>query len=79
MKRQCKMKGFPADESVEMLALAKSETEAREIAEWYHIELLSFSEGVAVYSTDRDPAELIALGNQNGYPKLSVNHKLQLY
>lgn len=79
MKRQCRSRNFPADGSVEMLALAKSEAEAREIAEWYQIELQSFSEGVAVYSTDRDPAELIALGNQNGYPKLSVNQELHLY
>lgn len=64
---------------MEMLALAGSETEALEIAQLYQIELLSFSEGVAVYSTDRSPAELIALGNQNGYPKLSVNRSLHLY
>lgn len=65
--------------TVEMIALADTEEEALEIAELYQIELLSFSDGVAVYQTDRDPAELTALGQQNGYPALTLNNTLQLY
>lgn len=66
-------------QSTELIALADDEEQAQEIATLYQIELLSFSEGVAVYTTDQDPNELIALGKQNGYPLLTINHTLQLY
>ena len=66
-------------QATELVALAEDEEQAREIATLYQIELLSFSEGVAVYATDQDPNELIALGKENGYPLLTVNHTLQLY
>ena len=64
---------------VELTALADTEEEAQEIAELYQIELLSFSEGVAVYSTDQDPYELFALGEEKDYPPLSLNQIKQLY
>lgn len=66
-------------QSTELVALADDEEQAQEIAALYQIELLSFSDGVAVYTTDQEPGELIALGKQNGYPLLTVNHTLQLY
>lgn len=66
-------------QNVELVALADTEEQAREIAALYQIELLSFSNGVAVYTTDQEPGDLIALGQQNGYPALSVNYKLELY
>lgn len=65
--------------AVELIALADTEEQALEIAELYQIELLSFSEGVAVYTTDQDPQELIALGQEKGYPLLSINQTLQLH
>ena len=43
------------------------------IAELYEIELSSFSDGIAVYTTDKDPQELMELGDNNGYPALTVN------
>lgn len=64
---------------VELIALTDTEEEAQEIAELYQIELLSFSEGVAVYSTDQDPYELFALGEERNYPPLSLNQIKQLY
>lgn len=68
-----------SDSTTEMVALVDTESEAQEIAELYEIELLNFSNGVAVYTTDRDPYELIALGNEKGYPTLSINRELHLY
>lgn len=68
-----------SDSTTEMVALVDTESEAQEIAELYQIELLNFSNGVAVYTTDRDPYELIALGNEKGYPTLSINRELHLY
>ena len=46
----------------ELIALAEDE-----------IELSSFSDGIAVYTTDKDPQELMELGDNNGYPALTVN------
>ena len=69
----------PENRTVELIALADTEEQAQEIASLYQIELLSFSNGVAVYATDQEPSALIALGQQNGYPVLSVNKKLELY
>ena len=57
----------------ELSALAEDQTEAEKIAELYEIELSSFSDGIAVYTTDKDPQELMELGDNNGYPALTVN------
>ncbi len=66
-------------QATELVALADDDEQAQEIATLYQIELVSFSDGVAIYTTDQDPNELIALGKENGYPLLTVNHTLQLY
>lgn len=62
-----------------MIALADTLEEAEKIAELYGIELSTYSYGVATYTTDKNIQELIELGNENGYPALSPNHKLELY
>lgn len=69
----------PESRTVELIALADTEEQAQEIASLYQIEFLSFSNGVAVYTTDQEPSALIALGQQNGYPVLSVNRNLELH
>ena len=63
---------------VELIALADTEEKAREIAELYEIELLSFGYGTAVYITSENPYRLIALGKEKGYPSLSFNHSLHI-
>lgn len=63
----------------ELTALADTEEKAQEIADLYQIELLSFADGVALYSTDQEPYELIALGQEKDYPPLSLNQIKQLY
>ncbi len=57
----------------ELIALAEDQTEAEKTAKLYGIELISFSDGVAVYTTDKDLQELMELGDNNGYPTLTVN------
>lgn len=53
--------------------MAENQEEAERIAELYGIELSSFSEGVAVFTTDKALEELKELEDINGYPTLTVN------
>lgn len=56
-----------------LMAEAETEEDAREIAEQYGIDFISFENGIALYHTEEDPFEVIARGQENGYPQLSVN------
>lgn len=59
----------------QLMALVETEEEAENIATQYGIEFVSFSDGVAVYRTEEDPAEVIARGQTNGYPTLYLNRQ----
>lgn len=61
---------------VELIALANSEEEARQIAELYGITFKSYSYGVAVFTTSGEPRALIQMGIDKGYPLLSLNDTL---
>lgn len=63
----------------ELVALADTREDAEEIAELYGIELSTYSYGVATYTTDKNPLELRALGEENGYPELTPNYENELY
>ena len=63
----------------QLIALADSEEQAREIAEQYGITLVSYEMGVAVYHTEEDPLEVIARGQEKGYPALSPNFVQSIY
>lgn len=63
----------------ELIALAESEEEAEDIAAQYGIELISFSYGVAVFHTEEDPESVIARGEENGWPSLSLNGESSAY
>lgn len=56
-----------------LMAEAETEADAQEIAEQYGIEFVSFENGLALYHTEEDPFEVVARGQDNGYPQLSVN------
>lgn len=58
----------------QLMALVETEDEAEAIAGQYGIELISFADGVASYRTEEDPAEVIAMGQENGYPQLYMNY-----
>ena len=65
---------------IELIALAEDQEEAEEIAKLYGIELSSFSDGVAVFTTDKDLQELKELEDLNGYPTQTVtsnSHQLK--
>lgn len=61
-------------EGKELFSLAETEEEARAIAELYGIELVSFSDGVAVYHTEEAPDTVVARGKENGWPPIDVNY-----
>lgn len=56
-----------------LMSEAETEEEARKIAEQYGIEFISFENGFALYHTEDDPFEVIARGQENGFPQLSIN------
>lgn len=68
-----------AAEGEELLTLVKTEEEAKAIAEQYGIELVSFSYGVATFHTEEDPRDVIARGEKNGWPTLSLNGEATIY
>ena len=68
---QEKQTGLVVEE--QLMALVETEEEAENIAEQYGIELASFSEGVATYKTEENPADVIARGQDCGYPQLYMN------
>ena len=63
--------GMIAEDS--LMTSVETEEAARTIAEQYGIELVSFENGIALYHTEEDPFDVIARGQENGYPQLSVN------
>lgn len=65
--------------TTELIAMTDTREEAEEIAELYGIELSSYSYGVATYTTDKNALELMALGEENGYPALTPNYENELY
>ncbi len=67
------------DSGVELIALANSEEEARQIAALYGITFKSYSYGVAVFTTNADPQALIQMGIDKGYPLLSLNDEMYLF
>ena len=61
-----------------LVADAGTEKEAQKIAEQYGITLVSYGNGIATYQTDEDPYEVIARGEKNGYPQLSINFEQEI-
>ncbi len=57
----------------ELYCLAETMEEAEEIAKSYDITLVTFGDGVATFTTDRNPLEVVAYGQQKGLPAISVN------
>lgn len=62
----------------ELLCLCDTEEEAKEIADMYGIELVQFSYGVATFHAE-NPRDVIALGQEKGYPALELNGMMHIY
>ena len=68
--------GGPSREDLEkgnIIATASSKAEAKEIARLYGMELIQWSGHVALYYSEKDPAELQRLGEENGWPTVEKN------
>lgn len=70
--------GTKLSEGAELMCLVADEQEAQEIAKMYNIELTRFDNGVACFTTDEDPQEVIKRGKENGYPLLDLNRIIEL-
>ena len=64
---------------IELFCLAESEDEAREIAEQYGIEFVSFSYRVAVFRTEESARTVMERGEREGLPPLEINSEVQLF
>ena len=62
----------------ELYLQIETKKEAERIAKLYEISLVDFNYGVAVYHTGENPEDVIARGEKNNWPRLSINftHKL---
>jgi len=63
----------------ELVGYFGEEEEAKDCANLYGIELIAFNFGVAVFTTEDNPEELIVNGKKNGWPPLSVNIKMTAF
>ena len=48
--------------------------EAEKIGELYGITLAKYDNKIAVYDTDKDPYEVIEMGQEQGWPRLFINY-----
>lgn len=62
------------DKDKPLFALVESQEVAEKIAEDYGIELVEYSLGVASFRTDKDLAELIEWGKEQGFAPLEINY-----
>lgn len=57
----------------ELLRSVESLEEAECLAECYGITLVEYIDGLAVFTTEEDPRDVIQRGRDNGWPELSRN------
>ena len=63
----------------QLMGEAEDWDNAKEIADLYGITLVNFGHGLALYYTEEDPEAVIARGEENGWPTLSLNRTKKLY
>ena len=66
--------GELVSEAAPLMALVQTEEEAEKLAGQYGIEFVSYEDGIALYQTEEDPYDVIARGEEYGYPPLSINY-----
>ena len=71
--------GVDYEEGKELLATVGTLEDAERLEELYGIELVEFGDGLAVFHTEENPAEVVRRGEQNGWPALEVNHLVSAF
>ena len=66
-------------DKLELIGMADSKEEAEKLAEDYEIELISYSENVAVFQTDKSYDEIIEIGKNKKLTELSINNTLKAF
>lgn len=80
IKREVQIEGQPIQgEIIELVGLVDTKEEAETLAEAYGITLVSYSESVAVFQTDKSYEEIVEIGKNKGLSELSRNDEMQLY
>ena len=60
-------------EGRELMCMAETEEQAREIASLYGMELIDYQEGFALFHTEEDPGAVKQRGIDHGWPELEIN------
>ena len=60
-------------EGRELMCMAETEQQAREIASLYGMELVDYREGFALFHTEEDPVAVKQRGIDNGWPEMEIN------
>ena len=63
----------------QLMGKADDQEHAQEIADLYGITLVDFGHGLALYYTEEDPEAVIARGEENDWPMLSLNRTKKLH
>ena len=61
-----------------LMAWAETLADAEKIASLYGINLVAYSNKIALFYTDQDLDELIQTGKENGWPELSKNNPVTI-
>ena len=78
--REVQWEGEPIQgELLELVGLADTREEAEKMAQDYGILLLSYSENVAVFQTDKTYEEITEIGKNKNLAELSLNHENTVY
>ena len=67
-----------SNDKYQLMALVDSEEEAQELAELYGVDFMNYSYGVAMFSTEEEPDEVIKRGVENGWKPLGEDSGLEL-
>ena len=61
-----------------LMAWAESRADADKIATLYEITLVTYTNKLALFDTDKNVDQLIQTGKKNGWPELSKNNKVTI-
>lgn len=79
-EREVQIEGTPIQQDrLELICMAETEEEAEKLAADYEIELISYSEKVAVFQTNKTYEEILETGKVKGLTELSLNNEMKAY